>query len=63
MSLGRESDRPVNSSMRCNRCRTVLGWQKTFVAVSLAEPPASTQSPEGIEQDGVFLGRQLVQSP
>ena len=44
MSLGRDSDRPVNSSMRCSRCRTVLGWQKIFLAVSLAEPSASTQA-------------------
>ena len=40
MSLGRESDRLVNSSIRRRRCRTVLGWQKIFAAASLAEPPA-----------------------
>jgi hypothetical protein len=28
-SLGRERDRPVRFSIRCKRCRTVLGWQES----------------------------------
>lgn len=42
--------------MRCSRCRTVFGWQKILAAVSLDRATRRYPSPEGVDQDGVFVG-------
>lgn len=42
-SRGCDTDLPVSSSMRCSRCRTVLGWQTRSAPASVKEPPWSTQ--------------------
>jgi len=45
-SLGRESDRPVRFSIRCNRWRTVLGWQMSASAAHRTDASLSC-SPRG----------------
>jgi hypothetical protein len=49
-SLGRDRDRPVRFSIRCNRWRTVFGWRVSTSAAPCTDASVSCHNPKRVEK-------------
>ena len=63
MSRGRDSERPVNSSIRRRRCRTVFGMTEDLRRGVVSGAALLQPRLERVEQDCALGGRQFFQSP